>query len=101
VFCELVHLAFGMLFCIRSCQGAEEHIGTWALHPWSACALEDSVLEAVVPYIGQAFSVRIILCAPSLSLSSDVFCCEPQWQNRDHGSTFCQHQKTEHLKDQA
>lgn len=27
LFCELVHPAFCMLFCVRSCQGAEEYMG--------------------------------------------------------------------------
>lgn len=76
LFCELVHSALCMLFCVRSCQGAEEYIGTQSPrssgHLWPR---KFSVLEAVLSCIGlvivatfpgPSLSFRRMLCAPPL-----------------------------------
>lgn len=92
--CELVHSAFCMLFCVRSCQGAEEYIGTQSAgssgHLWPR---KFSVLEAIFSCIGLVivtsfpgpfFSFRRILCAPPpapcLPLSTEVLVVIPSGQ---------------------
>lgn len=108
LFCELVHSAFCMLFRVRNCQGAEEYIGTQSPgssgHLWPR---KFSVLEAIFSCIGlvivasfpgPSFSFRRILCAPAVPATEHWgSCCGPRWPNRGYGSTFTQHQRTEHL----
>lgn len=107
LFCELVHSAFCMLFRVRSCQGAEEYIGTQSPgssgHLWPR---KFSVLEAIFSCIGlvivASFPAIFFLqenpvCAPFACHWALRFLYDPQWPSRGYGSTFRQHQRTEHL----
>lgn len=105
LFCELVHSAFCMLSCVRSCQGAEEYMGPQSPgssgHLWPR---KFSILEAVfsciglvitAPLPGQSFPSGYSVC-PLACLSTGGLAVNP---SAEQGSWkhLWQHQRTKYL----